>query len=307
MKNLKSILIVVSILFISCSENDSNESIIQNSDTNLNLVSITRQLYSDNNLYYSSKFNFDNEKLIDIQHSNGSYEEFYYEGHLVYQILDFNDNNDLEWTTTYTYDDLGRLTQKKVVPSPNNTLTDVSRQKDITYQENLIQIAYSWSDGGFHKKTISLDNENLIIDDKQFSKNDILTIQRKFEYLNKNFIKQTIVDLEGTIEYEETYNYLDKVISKPYNYNIYLFGPHWKNNSALNIQFGLGQVDPYKISENYVKDYQYTSYLTNSTRTGTFDYEFDLNDNLIKQTENNIWSTETGVTEYKIIKTFVYE
>jgi len=77
---------------------------------------------------------------------------------LIARVLEFDSNNDLEWTTNYYYKNSDQLTQKKVIPSPNNTITDVSRQKDFVYNDYIIQSESSWSDGGFHKNRILLNN-----------------------------------------------------------------------------------------------------------------------------------------------------
>jgi hypothetical protein len=128
--------------------------------------------------------------------------------------------------------------------------------------------------------------------------------RRLFEYLNNNLSKQTIKDRDDNITYEETYNYLDKTRSKEHRYSAYLFGSQWKNNSALNKQFGLGQIAPYEISESFVSDYYTYNFILNTSVTGTFNYDFDSNDYLIKETENINWST--GQT-YKVITTYDYD
>jgi hypothetical protein len=284
----------------SCSSDDDCEV----SNTKKSLISITKDYYTNNSLTSTTKFNFYSDKLVNIQYSDNSYDDIYYEGDLISRILEFDANNNWEWTTTYTYNSSDELIQKKVIPSPNNTITDVSRQKDFVYSENSIQSESSWSDGGFHTNTISLNSENFITEDKQFSVDNELVNQRFFEYVNSNLTNQTIKDPDDTITYEETYNYLDKISSKEYRYSEYLFGSRWKNNSSLNKQFGLGQITPYEISENYISDYYTYNFILDTSVTGTFSYEFDSNDYIIKQTENI--NRSTGQMD-KVITTYEYE
>jgi|GEM_PF-7031427 len=290
---------IVLILF-SCSSDDDSGS----SNTAQNLVSVTKDYYTNNSQTASTKFNFYNDKLINIQYSDNSYDDIYYEAGLISRILEFNANNEWIWTTVYTYDSSNRLTRKNVIPSPNNPITDVSRQKQILYNGNLIQSENSWSDGGFHKNTITLNSEDFIIEDNQFSINNELVAQRNFEYVDNNLSRQTIKDRNGNLTYEETYNYTDKSGSEPYNYSKYLFGSQWKNNSSLNKQFGLGQITPYEVSGNYISDYYTRSLSTNTSKTGTFNYKFNSNKNIIKQTENI--NLSTGEV-YKIITTYEYQ
>jgi|TARA_B110001469_G_C9577645_1_gene286471 hypothetical protein len=301
MKKLNLLFIFSIGLIISSCNSDDDCSI---SDTTQSLISITKGYYTNNSLTSSIKFNFYYDKLINIQYSDNSYDDIYYEGDLISRILEFDANNQWEWTTTYTYNSSDELTQKNVIPSPNNTITDVSRQKDFVYNENLIQSENSWSDGRFHKNTISLNSENFIIEDKLFSIDNELVNQRLFEYVNSNLTSQTIKDPDNNITYEETYSYLDKTGSKEYRYSAYLFSNQWKNNSSLNKQFGLGQFTPYEISENYVSDYYTYNFILNTSVTGTFSYEFDSNDYITKQTENINQSTG-GV--FKVITTYEYE
>ena len=284
----------------SCSSDDDSEV----SNITKNLVSITKDYYTDNTPTSTTKFNFYYDKLINIQYSDGSYDDIYYERDLISRILEFDAYNNLEWTITYSYNSSKELIQKQTIPSPDNTMTDVSRQKNVTYNGNIIQSENSWSDGGFHKNTISLNSENSIIEDKQYTFDDQLVNQRRFEYVNNNLTKQTINDSNNTITLEETYNYLNKTSSKEYRYSQYLFGSEWKNNSSLNKQFGLGQSSPYEVSENYISDYYTYHFILNTSVTGTFSYEFDANDYIIKQTENITWSTGQ---RYKTITTYQYE
>ncbi|WP_033961441.1 hypothetical protein [Psychroserpens jangbogonensis] len=304
MKKLNALLIMSLLLILSSCSSDDDDNNGKVSNTTKDLVSITEDYYTNNTPTASSKFNFYYDKLINIQHSNGSYDDIYYERGLISRILEFDANNNLEWTITYAYNSFNQLIQKKVIPSPNNPIT-VSRQKDFVYNGNVIQSENSWSDGGFHANTITLNSDNFMIEDKLFNSDNDLVDQRLFEYVNNNLTKQTKNNADNNTTYEETYNYLNKTSSKEYRYSQYLFGSEWKNNSALNTQFGLGQQRATKISENYVSDYHAYHFVLNVSVTGTFSYEFDANDYILKQTET---ITRTSTADiYKTVTTYQYE
>ena len=180
MKKL-NLLIIISIGLIISSCNSDDDCGV--SDTTQSLISITKDYYTNNNLTFSTKFNFYYERLINIQYSDNSYDDIYYDGDLISRVLEFDSNNDWEWTTTYTYNSSNKLTQKKVIPSPNNTITDVSRQKNYVYNENLVQSESSWSDGGLHKNLILLNNEKLITEDKLLNSENTIVLTHMFEYI----------------------------------------------------------------------------------------------------------------------------
>jgi len=296
--------LLIGLTMLSCSSED--ELGISNAK---NLISITKDSYirGNTNIYASSKFNFKNNKLIDIEHLDGSYDLIDYEGNVISKISEFDANGNLEWTTTYTYDGSKRLTQKKVVPSPTNPITDVSRQKDFLYDGGIIQSVLSWSDyDGSYKSTISINEEGYITEDKAFFSDGILFSSFIFNYTNENLSKVIHKDHEGITKFEVTYNYLDKIASDAYCYNKYLFGDEWKNNSSLNKQFGLGHFDSFEISKNFIKDlsWSYSSSVLDYLRTETFEYEFDAEDYLIKQTRN---VTESNGETSKVITSFEYQ
>jgi len=303
MKKLNLLLaLLIGLTIPSCSSEDAPA--VSNDK---NLISITKDVYIRNNtnIYASSKFNFNNNKLIDIQYLDGSYDLIDYEGNVISKILEFDANDNLEWTTTYTYDNSKRLTRKKVVPSTTNPNENVSRQKDIVYDGSVIQSVLAWSDNGLNKNTISINAENSITKDKFYGPNDMLVSSFIFNYSNENLSKVIHKDHEGTTEFEVTYNYLDKIASGSYCYKKYLFGDEWKNNSSFDKQSGLGHSDSFEISKNYIKDisFSYSGTTLNYSSTETFEYEFDAEDRIIKQTRNG--NDSTGETS-KVITTFEY-
>lgn len=107
-KGLNVLAIITLLLVISC----SNDDIEGNSESTRSLTLVKKETYLNNNLRNTLKYNFYQDKLIRIQSSNNQYEEVHYQGDLVSQILEFDRNNNLQWTTTFKYDDSNRLIQK---------------------------------------------------------------------------------------------------------------------------------------------------------------------------------------------------
>ncbi len=300
MKYVNPVFVVFICFLISCSSDDDRGDSIVSSK----LVSITKRYYQGNNNFHTEKYNFFNERLINIQYSDDSYDDIYYEGDVISRILEFNSNNEWEWTITYAYDNEGRLINKKVIPSPFNTITDVSRQKNFEYAGNLIRSENSWSDGGFQRNALTINNENLIVED-QFLTDDGNLVQRYLsEYTNGNMTGLTLRNRDDIVTEESSYTYMDKAVTRPYQMNSYLFGNEWKNNKILSYQFGLSQSESYKFSDNYIERYSSNNFVTNISITGTFSYKFDSNDDIIEQEYTK--SISTGDT-FKTITTFEYE
>lgn len=298
---VKAIFILGVVLF-SCSEEDE---ILAHQEVNAtSIVSITSDYYRYDNLYSSATTNFVDGKPITIKYSDKRYDSIIFEGDMILKILEFDSNKNLEWTTTYDYDRFDRLTLKNVFPSPNNAISEVSRQKSFIYDEGLIRSENSWSDGGFHKNTIILNNESFIVEDILINADNLPIKRSIFEYANGNLTKHITKNHKDEVIHEQTFNYLDKTASKAYRYDEFLFGNEWKNNSSLNKQFGLGQFKSYEISKNYISEYNSYSSETGIFLTSTFSYEFGSDEKITKQTENI--SRSTG-DKYKVITTYFYE
>lgn len=299
MKIVKLLLAPLLLFFIyACSDSDDHGF----SDSNQNLVSIKKEYYTNGNLVSSEKRNFYKKKLIYIQYSDGSYDDIYYEENLISRILEFDVNNQLEWTTEFNYDNLGRLIEKKVVPGPDNPIS-VSRQKDITYNGNKITSELSWSDGGFMKNVISLNASGLIAENKFYYQDDSLMQFSNQEYSNGNLTKVVNKASDGSVVSEATINYSSESISEYYIYYSYLYGNEWKNNYYLTEQFGLEYRDFSMISEHYIRDYHLVDSQSNFSIDATYDYTFDSNGRITKQTENG--ERSDGFT-FKIVCSFEY-
>lgn len=107
MKKLNSLIIISLLLIISsCSSDDDCEV----SDTTKSLISITKDYYTNNSPTSTTKFNFYYDKLINVQYSDNSYDDIYYEEDLISRILEFDANINrptgqmYKVTTTYKYE-----------------------------------------------------------------------------------------------------------------------------------------------------------------------------------------------------------
>ena len=295
MKKLNLILaFIIGLTVLSCSSEDPI------SNNSKSLTSITKEYYSRNNEtpYLTEKLNFNNNKLISIEYSDGSYDEMEYTENLLTKISEFDLDSNLEWITTYSYDSAKRLISKQVVPY--NAGTDVSRKKDIIYEGNEIKTTLAWSDDGLQKNIIVTNENNLMIEDKLYNPNDVLMSSYIFNYDNGNLSKVTNVKQDGSTFFEITYTYLDKKVTDQYLYTKYLFGNEWKNNSSLNKQNGLGHSDSFEISERYIQGYSMSGDIS---ETVSFDYEFDAEDNILKQIRNLI---DVNGVSYKTISSYQY-
>ncbi|MDO6598314.1 hypothetical protein Q4512_15425 [Oceanihabitans sp. 2_MG-2023] len=300
MKKLNVLFIlIIAFLLVSCNSDDDNST---TSNTSINLTSIKKDYYINDAFSHSSNYSFEENKLIKVEHSYGRSEELFYENDLVSNILKYDASNNLEWTNTYTYDNAKRLIQKNSISSSSNP--SANQEKEITYTDNSnIQVLFTLSSTQTTNENITLNPENLIIENKLLNDEEQIMSEKHYEYINNNLTRFEIKDPNENTLLEATFEYLDMEASDFYNYNIFTYGPEWKNNYALDTQFGLG-IETYQISKNYISSYYRYDYDINISRTVTFDYEFDSNDNIVEQIENMI---ESDGDTYKTVTTYNYE
>lgn len=300
MKHFNPILLLLISSLISCSsDDDARESIMVKE-----LVAITKSYYEGNTNFFTETYNFFNDRLINIQYSDNSYDDIYYEGDLISRILEFNANNEWEWTVTYVYDNQGRLIKKEVVPSPFNTITAISRQKTFDYNGEQIESENSWSDGGLSRNSLTVNNDNVIVEDRFVTEDGDVFRRYLYGYTNGNMTALTLKDANNNSTVESTYQYLDKAVTKPYQMGSLLFGNAWKNNQFLNYQFGLSENDSFEFSANYIESFSSQNFATNISTTGTFSYKFDSDHDIIEQVY--IKSSSTGST-FRTITTYQYK
>ncbi|NJM80391.1 MAG: hypothetical protein HC854_13680 [Flavobacterium sp.] len=206
----KVLIFIIGFLIVSCSKDDSCVS-----ETNTSLVSITKKYYSNNNFTTSAKYNFYDNKLINILYSDGSYEDYQYNNNLVSRILKFNSNDSLFWTITYLYDSLGRIIEIKRIPSASNSQLQITAIYSFEYTLNQILITVNFSPGDTIKYQILLNQENKIIKEMVISINGNTVTELPYFshiYLNGNLSEsvETFLNLNNPIGQTKSNSYNDK-------------------------------------------------------------------------------------------------
>ena len=281
----KILILITTLLIVSCSKDDSDFS---NSISNTNLVSITKNYYNNNILYTFEKLNFYEQKLINIQYKDGSYDDYQYSNNLVSSILEFDLNDILMWTTTYKYDNDGRIIEISIKPSSTNS-TQVTREKIISYNTDQIICVCTWSGGGYNKYEFTLNTNGEITSEKLFDINGNQISQTiSYNFSNKNLLSFTIIN--SITNTQEVSNFTYSNLKNDYNYKKYLFGTKWKTNSFLwhKQQFGVFPSGNYEseTSENLVSSF------SDNSRNYSFNYIFNEKNQIIKETQN---FTTTGI------------
>lgn len=270
---------ILGFLIISCSQNDSD---CPNSISNTNLVSITKNYYDNNVLYAFEKLNFYDQKLINIQHKDGSYDDYQYSNNLVSRILEFDSNDVLLWTTTYTYNNNGEIIKILIKPSSTNSI-QVTREKIISYNSNQIICVCTWSTGGYNKYEFTSDTNGEIKSEKIFDVNGNQFPETiSYNFNNKNLLSYT--NISSITNTQEVSNFTYSNLKNIYNYKKYLFGTKWKTNSFLwhKQQFGIFPSGNYEseTSENLVSSY------SDNSRNVLFNYIFNEQNQITKETQN---------------------
>lgn len=295
----KKHLIIYALAFIISSCSSSSEELLS---VKSELNSINVDIYKNNSLWFYSEYTFLENKLNTIKHSSGYSKQFSYDGGIVSNIDTYKDNI-LVYSDTFIFDELGRLTSTTNL-YPN---TQLGYKKDINYNEDNINTKVTWLDGAEQTNTISLKNNSIVNDYSPYS-----TDNYSITYINNN-LTEIIGKHDNNENYNVKYNYLDIKASEHYQYEKNIFGIEWKNNFILKNQLNFSSaIDPYKISENLISDYEVTMILTATNspsitirKVASFEYEFDDNNRIIKQIEN--FSINSLDNFDKIITSYNYE
>ena len=187
-----------------------------------------------------------------------------------------------------------------MIPSPNNPIT-TSRHKEISYNGNTINSTLTWSNGPVMRNVYSLNSEGLITEKEYLELNEQTT---SFEYTNGDLTKLINKSVNGDIQREITFEYMDESPNEAYFYNSYLFGEHWNNNLYIQEQFTPTYIELSKIGGRYIKEYYEDDVLMGVSNDVTFAYEFDSNGAITKQTQNIRSSNGRSL---KRVYTWVYE
>jgi hypothetical protein len=296
----KTFILMIGFLIVSCSKDDSQS---PNSISNTNLVSFTKNYYSNNNFSASEKLNFYNDKLINIQYHDGSHDEYQYDNDLVSRILKFDSNDILFWTITYLYDNLGRIIEIKRIPSSTNVQIQSVDKFSFVYNTNQILINSVYTPGGVDTYELNLDQNKKIINEKLISTNGrIITDQFYFTntFTNGNLTNSIMENSTPTDKITYSYNNF----KNDFDYNKFLFGKHWKNNKCLDlykdersVRGTLETTSEYLIANS-------THNFNNVSENATYSYLFNEKNQITKEI---VTKTSTFVPTYKIESIYKYE
>lgn len=227
----KITLLLLGLIFVSCSNDDSADS---NANTS-KLVSITKNYYSNNFFTSSEKLSFNDDKLIKIQYSDGSYENYQYNNNLVSNIKKFTADDSLYWTLTYLYNTDGKIVEIERTPGPTNTEVQTTAKFSFLYNANRILINAVYTPGDTLTYELILDQNNKIINEKWLSINGN-TVTDQF-YITNTFANGNLSAslLENYIGPTNNISYTYNNVKNDFDYYQLLFGTHWKNNKCLDL------------------------------------------------------------------------
>lgn len=299
----KLIPLVLGVLLMSCSKEDSEKDIQQNTPSKLSSIT-TNYYYNDYLPNYSSKLNFQDDKAIDCRYSNGKHTDYQYEGDLVSRIRDFDRAGNIIRTFFYKYDTEGKIITIKLEVIATNNIDIATCTFNFEYNNN--EITATISEVGWNNDVFKfyLNQDNQIIKEECILINGNAAnnfLRANYTYANKNlstFFDDTIANspIKGT--------YVYNTIKNDFNYNKYLFGKHWKNNSCLNAFTSYRWEVRYNLhitSENLISESTFTQ--NNTTTIKTYNYIFNSNNQISKEyivTTNQAYSNSKElIYEYK--------
>lgn len=236
-----------------------------------------------NAVYYFQKLLFDKQKLVSIQHKDGSYDEYTYDNDLVSEILEFNTNRVLVWAITYSYDEQGRVIKIFIKPGAAGPV-QISREKHITYAANQITCVCTWSDGVYVRYEFMLNERGEILSETLFDEEgNQYPHSISYSYTNKNVTGYRITNAFNGAQEVEVASFTYNTLKNDHNYKKYLFGSHWKNNSFLGhlYQFRALPSIHYEsgISENLISSF------SDKTINVSFDYVLNAHNQIVKETQ----------------------
>lgn len=282
----KIVMLVLGLLIISCSNDESPKE--------TELVSITTNYYADNEIWDSSKYNYLNKKLQDVQNLDQSHTDYKYNNNLIATASNYEPDGVLFSTNNYTFDSNDRLVEFDIVYNTGDVTKYI-----ITYKENSILLTYNNYNGNSLVYEFDLNSDKQIISKKTVSVNGAApkanSLKYQYIYSNGNLISATSFNPETNITTTlVTYTYSNAENGK-YS-DKYMYGKAWKINSFLMTVIYQGNYSPV-VSENLVSSYK------DGSRNITIDYEFN-NGKISKMTSQymtswNVAMKVESIYEYK--------
>ncbi|TDP00166.1 hypothetical protein [Flavobacterium sp. 245] len=274
----KIVLLLVGLSMISCSNEE-----LGSSENKTDLVSIQENQYLDNELWRHKTFHFADNKLVNIEYESPGYrdEYTYNDKGLVSKVIENWDVGLILRTTTYIYDDKGRIIEYNKIPG--NVNPDLSTAKyTFTYFSDKILCTITYESGNSQTTEFLLDaNQNIV---KEHEINSNYSYVYTFE--NGNLTETSLFDknVKGT---STKYKYSN--LKNELQYNQFVFGKEWKLNSFLS-SIHPGNSILIGLSENLISEHKstYADPINPNDHTqiinSTFNYSLNDKNQMEKQT-----------------------
>nr|WP_321226542.1 hypothetical protein [uncultured Psychroserpens sp.] len=312
MKNLIKIFAFVYLTFgiVSC-DNDSVNNDEPTSGEPNNSEVLTSITINSTWVDYVETINLNNGKITDVQYNDGLYHLYTYSGDKVSQINEYDANDNILYSKSYSYDGNGRLIYRINTPNPDLTPFDYYVSHEYTYDTDLITVEYKIFDfddvqsGDTQVRHLELNQNNIVKsyypaflangsrDEATYSNNSPLTFNSYFS---------------GDLLVVSNFEYVNEIASDAYSIGRYKFGDEWRINTLLSKDSStLGTENLDDVSLNYLSSLNYSynnesqsvSYVTN------FSYEFNDDNLLLSQTQTK--NSSDNPQPYVTIITYEYE
>lgn len=285
---MKKIVILLAIGFfgVSCSNDDSPKE--------PELVSITTNYYVDNEIIDSSKSNYSNKQLQNVQNLDQSRTEYKYNNNLIAATFDYEPDGFLFSTNKYTFDSNDRLIEYAAVFSDNSII-----KYTITYNENSILVTYSHYNGNSIVYEFGLNADKQVISKRTVSANGAPpkanSLRYQYNYAGKNLISVTSFNAATNVTTPlVTYTY--GTLKNETDSSKHMYGKAWKMNSFLMVIVNQGNYTS-QVSENLISSYK------EGTRDAVINREYS--DGKISKTTTEYMSS-SNIT-LKIVSVYEYK
>lgn len=303
-------ILIMAIAFVSC-DNDSVNNDEPTSGEPNNSEVLTSITINSTWVDYVETINFGGGKITDVQYNDGSYHLYTYSGDKVSQINEYDANDNILYSKSYSYDSNDRLIYRINTPNPDLTPFDYYVSHEYTYDTDLIIVEYKIFDfndvqsGDTQVSHLELNQNNIVKsynpaflangsrDEASYSNNDPLTFNSYFS---------------GDLLVVSNFEYLNEIAADAYSIGRYKFGNEWRINSLLSKDSStLGTENLDDVSLNYLSNlnYSYNSETQSLSYVIDFTYEFDDSNLLLSQTQAKNSSSNTQ--SYVTIITYEYE
>ncbi|MCP2025886.1 hypothetical protein L1276_001026 [Flavobacterium sp. HSC-32F16] len=238
-------LLLIGFFAVACSNDESPKE--------PELVSITTNYYVDNEIIDSSKSNYSNQQLQNVQNLDQSRTEYKYNNNLIASASNYEPDGFLFSTNKYTFDSNDRLTEDAVVFSDNSII-----KYTITYNENSILVTYSHYNGNSIVYELELNGDKQVISKRAVLVNGAPpkanSLRYQYTYAGKNLISVTSFNAATNITTPlVTYTY--GTLKNETDSSRHMYGKAWKMNSFLMVIVNQGNYTP-QVSENLISSYK---------------------------------------------------